>query len=422
MLRNPFTPTEIASHPEDFFGRRDELETLERSLMQGSVAIQGPIGIGKSSLLARGLSAMEGFATNRRAKSVVAVGDRDTDTIDKAARLILHSFIEVDESHKKITFKVGSLFEHESGELTRNFVEGRHLDVLKRLVEKQFVDSILDQDRFLILAIDEADKCPVPIARLVRSVVTHTQQQGVKRVRFLLAGVRPFFQQMVAEDAGIARFFYKTISLEPLPLDEATELIEAKLGQATDWAEEDGVSLEIDPQVIERVAALSGGHPHLLQLLGSHLIEHEDEDPDGIIDGRDLANSLRRICYEDRGRVYDTTLHELEVHGRLEPLEKLLDLAPTGFPTRIPRRNASKVATPEEIHWLTEHNVIVLRSEDAYGLIDEFLRIRMIMDLEESEEARAKLEQTMVDTLYRRGRISETHFPGEVEADREEEA
>jgi hypothetical protein len=407
MLRNPFTPTEIASDPGDFFGRDDELRTLERSLVLGSVAIQGPVGIGKSSLLARGLLAMEGFGTATRARSVVAVGDRGVDDIEKAARLLLHSLVDIDENQKRVKFRIGSLYEHESAEITRNFVEGRHLAILKRLVEQEYVSSLLANDKYLILAIDEADKCPMAIARLARSILTHTQQQGVKRVRFLLAGVRPFFQHMVDEDTGVARFFYKTISLEPMPPEEATELVEAKLTQAVDWAREDDVSIEVDPEVIERVVALSGGHPHLLQLLGSHLIEHEDEDPDGVIDSRDLANSLRRICYEDRARVYNSTLHELEVHGRLEALEKILELAPTGFPTSVDRRAAARVATPEEVHWLTEHNIIVARSDEEYGLVDEFLRIRMIMDNEESEDARAKAEQRMIDRLYRNGMIAE---------------
>lgn len=413
MLRNPFTPTEIASQPNEFFGRRDELRTLERSLTQGSVAIQGPIGIGKSSLLARGLLAMEGFGNDRNAKSIVAVADRDTDTIDRAARLILHSLVEVDETQRRVKFKVGNFYERESAEITKHYVDGRHLEVLKRLVEEEHVKLLLNNDRFLILAIDEADKCPVPLARLVRSVVTHTQQHGVKRVRFLLAGVRPFFQAMVDEDPGIARFFYKTISLQPLPLEEATELIEAKLAQAVEWAQEDGLELRVEPQVIARVVALSGGHPHILQLLGSHLIEHEDDDPDGIIDGADLANSLRRVCYEDRARVYDSTLHELEVYGRLEPLERLLERASRGFPTLIDRRGAAKVATPEEIHWLTEHNVIVAASDEYYGLVDEFLRIRMIMDAEESEAAQAAAEQRIIDRLYRQGRLSEASFNGD---------
>jgi hypothetical protein len=102
----------------------DELQTLERSLAQGSVAIQGPIGIGKSSLLARGLLLMDGFRSDHKAKSTIAVGDKDIDTIDKMARLLLHSFVEIDEVQKRIKFKLGNVFESESAEICRNFAGG----------------------------------------------------------------------------------------------------------------------------------------------------------------------------------------------------------------------------------------------------------------------------------------------------------
>ena len=410
MLRNPFTPSEIASTPEDFFGREQELRTLERSLEQGSVAIQGPIGIGKSSLLARGLMLMEGFASKHTAKSATAVADKDISSIDDAARLLLQSFVEVDELQKRVKFKLGNFYERESAEIARNFVDGKHLATLKRVVEQEYLDSILPGKDFLILAIDEADKSPVPLARLVRSLVTHTQQAGVKRVRFLLAGVSPFFQAMIDEDSGIERFFYKTITLQPLPLEEAYELVEAKLATAAELAEQDGYSLQVDPGVIERVVALSGGHPHLLQLLGSHLIEHEDEDPDGVIDTRDLVNSLRRICYEDRARVYDSTMHELEVHGRLDALRDILAIAPAGFPTRISRRSIGKSPTPEEIQWMVDHNLLSLPDEGHYGLVDEFLRIRLLLDEEESATQRAAAEQRIIDRKFRKQRLRESTF------------
>jgi hypothetical protein len=57
---NPFTPSEIAGTPQPFYGpetpqlfygRHSELRELEASLPVGSVLIQGPVGIGKSSLL-----------------------------------------------------------------------------------------------------------------------------------------------------------------------------------------------------------------------------------------------------------------------------------------------------------------------------------------------------------------------------------
>lgn len=394
MLTNPFTPSEIASQPNDFFGRTDELRTLERSLQQGSVAIQGPMGIGKSSLLARSRLMMEGFSSSHKSQSIIAVGDKDVQTIDQAARLLLESLVSIDERQVTVTFKLGSLFERQSAEICRNFVEGRHLAVLKRLVEKEYLTTALSDIGFLILAIDEADKCPVPLARLIRSIETHTQQQGVTRVRFAVAGVSPFFQRMVDEDPGVARFFYKTITLQPMEPEEAIELVENKLNAASVQAEAEGLELEIDPDLARRMAALSGGHPHLLQLLGSHLVEHENEDPDGIIDTRDLINSLRRICYEDRARVYDATIHMLTLHGKLDALNVLLEGVPSRFPTRIDRQTAARnpAVTPEAINWLVDRNVLSIASSDYYGLVDEFLRIRLLFDEARQEDEQAKLE------------------------------
>ena len=203
MLLNPFIPSEIASAPEDFFGRGEELRTVERALMQGSVAIQGPIGIGKSSLLSRTRLLMEGFNSVHRARSVVAVGDKDVQTIDAAARLLLEAFVRIDESQNKIRLKLGPFLEIESAEICQYFKEHRHLAALKRIVEEEYLNLVIGDKEMLLLAIDEADKCPVALARLIRSIATHTQQQGVKRVRFVLAGVSPFFQQMVDEDTGI---------------------------------------------------------------------------------------------------------------------------------------------------------------------------------------------------------------------------
>ena len=250
--------------------------------MQGSVAIQGPIGIGKSSLLSRTRLLMEGFNSVHRARSVVAVGDKDVQTIDAAARLLLEAFVRIDESQNKIRLKLGPFLEIESAEICQYFKEHRHLAALKRIVEEEYLNLVIGDKEMLLLAIDEADKCPVALARLIRSIATHTQQQGVKRVRFVLAGVSPFFQQMVDEDTGINRFFYTTITLQPIRREDAAELAETKLMHTVRSAADDGVKLEVDPTIVSRVVALSGGHPHLLQLLGSHLIEHEDEDPDGL--------------------------------------------------------------------------------------------------------------------------------------------
>lgn len=396
MLRNPFTPSEIASAPDDFFGRRDELKTFERSIKQGYVAIQGPMGIGKSSLLARARLLMEGFESAHNATSVVAVGHKDITSIDNAARMILEAFCDIDEKNAKIRFKLGSILEIESSELVRFFVEGRHLAALLRVVEKDYLERLLSGSEMLLLAVDEADKCPRPLAQLLRALATHAQQQGVKRLRFVVAGVSPFYQEMINEDAGIARFFYKTITLEPMSDEEARELIETKLTQLADELDDMvGIDIRIDPEVVTRIVALAGGHPHLLQLLGSHLIEHEDEDPDGVIDSKDLTNALRRICYEDRARVYDATIRMLEMHGKLESLDAVLDLMNPGFPSRVDRSLAVEHVGQDTIHWLLERNVLAAR-EDDYGLVDEFLRVRLILD-EAETSAQSTLERNLIE-------------------------
>ncbi|MFQ5800058.1 MAG: hypothetical protein ACE5H0_15380 [Bacteroidota bacterium] len=166
-------------------------------------------------------------------------------TIDDAARLVLECFTSVDEKQNKVVFKLGSVFELESSEISRYFAQGRHLAALKRIVEGEYLKRLLSDSEMLILAIDEADKCPVSLAQLVRSIATHTQQQGVKGVRFVMAGVSPFFQSMVNEDPGINRFFYKTIILDPMPQDEATDLMETKLGLVAQKAVENGIQVKL---------------------------------------------------------------------------------------------------------------------------------------------------------------------------------
>jgi hypothetical protein len=395
QLYNPFTPSEIAQNPEDFFGRSDELNLLSSSIPQGSVAIHGVVGIGKSLLLSRGLLLMEGFNSAHSATSVVAVADKGVATADAAARLVLESFLRVDESHKKIAFNLGKVFEYESAEICRNFVEGRHLAVLKQVVEETFNKKLLGKDKFLLIAIDEADKCPAPLAMMVRSICSHTQLKGVKRVRFLLAGVSPFFKKMVDEDPGVSRFFYHNFRLEPMSQDDATDLIETKLTKVVEDAEKKRISLTVDDGLIAKVVSLSGGHPHLLQLLGSHLVIHEEENPDGRIDAKDLVDSLSRICFEDRAAVYDSMWNTMDSYQRLEEFERLLAIADREFPTRIAKAKAIDAVGEEAISWFLDHQIIA-KIDTGYGLTDEFLRIRTLLSAEENGDAQRKTERAII--------------------------
>lgn len=396
MLINPFTPAEIASSPDDFFGREKELSEAKRALSKGSVSIQGQIGIGKSSLLARTRLEMEGFGTEHSAISIFAVGDKDITTADQLARTLLEDMVEVDEKQKKVAFKLGSIVEIGSSEIYRNFIEGRNVAALLRLLEQKNREQLLAGRELLLITIDEADKCPGVIARLIRQITTYTQQRGIRGVHFLMAGVSPFYQQMLAEDAGISRFVYRTIMLTPMDDADATELIETKLGLVAANARKQGIPLEVDPGVVPRIVSLSGGHPHLLQLLGSYLIENENENPDGLVDSEDLVTGLRRICYEDRAQIYDSTLHKLDIEGKLEAFRKLMLIAPSKFPTRIPQPDAIKIVDSNTLHWFFENNLFSVEPDGSYRLLDEFLRIRLMMDGAVEEEQDSRIEQRLL--------------------------
>ena len=379
MLINPFTPTQIAANPDQFFGRRSELDDAGVALKKGSVLIQGGIGIGKSSLLAQVRLRVEGFGTTPMGETVCIVGHKDITNVDDLARSVLDLFVEIDESSNAFKLKVGGLAEYENREVVKNFTEGRHLATLQRVLTKEFVRDFSEENRLLVIAIDEADKCPVAIARLVRAVSTHVQQEHIEGIRFVIAGVNPYFKIMIDEDEGLQRFFYKRIDLQPMPIAEAQELFEAKLNVIIEDASRRDLQIKVNPDIAGIVVALSGGHPHVLQLLGSHIIDHENQSEDGIIDKNDTVEALRTICYEDRGYIYDRLLHSLRMIGYFDVLKKILSMADRSFPTRVPRDQTDGLDR-KALQWLTDNNILLVVNDYEYGLVDEFLRIRLLLD------------------------------------------
>jgi len=193
------------------------------------------------------------------------------------------------------------------------------------------------------------------------------------------------------------------------------DLVETKLMEVARDAESNGTALDIAPDLTTRVAALANGHPHLLQLLGSHIIEHEQSDPDGVLDYRDLMGALRRICYEDRARVYDSTLHLLEVEGKREYLDAILTRMAWVFPSRIDKTLAVEIVGKEAVHWLVEHDILSPRSEEEYGLMDEFVRVRILLDQAESEEEARRLEEGIVEGEVQNRQVIDEEYDDELE-------
>lgn len=383
-MNNPFIPSEIASLPEDFFGRDDEIRLLARSINQGSVCIEGSFGIGKSSFMSRTILHMDGFSSNENNIILMAVGHSDINSVDDAARLILDKLVSVDAAEKKLKIGISNLISYESTEAYSFFNEGRHLSTLTRIVADQSFKAQINGAEKFIIAIDECEKCAPAIATLMRTLCTEVQHQGIKNLRFVLAGVSSFYQDMANTDRGVTRFIYKCFHLEPLDKDSSEYLLDEKFKQLILSDEQEGRRLEINPEVINRIAAMSGGHPHLLQLLGSHVVEHEFEDPDGCIDLNDLVGSLREICYESRGRDYDLLIHTMKNESYFSDYCQFISLARGKFPSRVDRDIACANMDSDAIQWLLSRNIISQDGESAYSVVDEFLRIRVILDQLES--------------------------------------
>jgi|GEM_PF-864557 len=392
MAVNTFTPSEIASSPELFHGRVKEIRKLSRAIKQGSLTIQGPIGIGKSSLLSRILQHLEGFGSNCNSRCIVVTAHKDIENVDEAAKLILEKFVSADENKKILKVNIFKLFEVQSQEVYKNFTEGRHLAVLCKLLEKE---NLGESNDYFVIAIDEADKAPKSLTKLIRVVCNNLQQSGLNNVRFIVAGVNPYFNHMSEEDPGIVRFFATPLNVTLMPEYEAEELIESKLQSCIDLSSKEGELIQYEPDIVEQIRKLSGGHPHLIQLLGWHLIEKEDEEQDGTLDIKDLTDALKTICYDDRVYIYDNMIELLKIEGKYDVFLTLLRQCSTLFPTRILRSSFQELCDSETTHWLLENNYILALSDEYYGLVDEFLRIRIIMD--EEENSRDEVERNFLN-------------------------
>ncbi|QBQ53843.1 ATP-binding protein [Nitrosococcus wardiae] len=382
-MKNPFKPSEIISDPNEFFGRAHEISALGRLLSQGSVAIQGSFGVGKSSLLSRVLLHMDGFDSGEVCVYKLAVGHGDIDDIEKAARLVLEELVSFDTKSQTLTFGIPKLAQYSSTEAYALFQEGRHLAALNHILEDKAFRTALSNGGYFLIAIDEAEKCAPALARLFRQVITKAQLNGIGNIRFVFAGVSPFVEAMIKEDPGVMRFIYETIDLKPFSMEEARELLDAKFSLVVESTKALGEDVNVDPGVVDRIVQLSGGHPHLLQLLGSHVIEHEHANPDGLLDNSDLVGSLQKICYQQRAPVYDALIHDMRAEARYDAYLELLGLLGGNFPGQIDVGKALEEIDKEDVDWFLSRNILMVTSEHSYEIVDELLRVRVIMDMYE---------------------------------------
>jgi AAA+ ATPase superfamily predicted ATPase len=379
-MKNPFKPSDIVSEPNEFYGRAQEIRTLSRFMSQGSIAIQGTFGVGKSSLLSRTLLHMDGFDSKESSTYKIVVGHGDINTIEDAARLVLEELVDIDSTSKTLTVGIPKLAQYSSTEAYTLFQEGRHLAALNKILEDKAFKEYVSNGGYFIIGIDESEKCAPAIARLFRQILTKSQLSGISNIRFVFAGVSHFVQQMIAEDNGVMRFIYETIELKPFSQEEARDFLDDKFKEVVESAKKTESPVNMDPDVIDRIVQLSGGHPHLLQLLGSHVVEHEFLNPDGVIDNEDLVGSLEKICYQKRAPAYDSLIHDMKAEGYYDAYLTLLEMMGGKFPGKHDVKKTLSSIDKEDMDWLLSRNVVIVSSDDDYELADELLRVRVLMD------------------------------------------
>jgi hypothetical protein len=71
-----------------------------------------------------------------------------------------------------------------------------------------------------------------------------------------------------------------------------------------------------------------------------------------------------------------------------------------GFPSRVDRRVAQQEVGQDDIRWLVANNILSTRFSDAYGLVVEFLRIRLRRDSIARSDEQALYEVAVIRRQY----------------------
>ena len=343
-------------------------------------------------------------STEHKSTIVQGVCSKEIKTSDDAAAMILSALpAQIQSKHK---FKIGPSFLGYESESTSASGGGETpMTVLRRFVE----ETAGPQLEYLIFAFDQAENCPAALTALVRTLITTIELKGCHKLRLILSGVSPYFDKVTDGDTGLNRVFSQ-IHVLPLRTHEAQELVETKFRIVVAESEKAGINVHLDPKVLEGIVRLSGGHPHVIQLLGSHLIQHENSNPDDMIDAKDLADAVRRICYEDRGDIYAKVIESLETVDMIRPFVSLLGLAKSNFPTLLMKRDALEVVGADLIEEFIRRDIFVRAGQGKLRLVDEFLSLRLKLDQEEERGTGQELDydEREIEQLFEAGSEDKT--------------
>jgi hypothetical protein len=384
-LINPFWTSGLVSQVDQFFGRGAELGQFEENIERGGVAICGPVGIGKSSLLSR---------LSLKAVCVMAMCSSGNEPW-QLARKLYNQFRNV--THKKVKQRGFDIY----GAIWKDTTEDRELagdEYITAVYEILYDISKTDQFDYVVVQFDECHSCAPALALLIRELKEQLEHSGVQEIRFITAGIGAYIDRMLEANDGIGRALQNRFNLIPWSEEETIEFVQAKLAEVCRDAMARGIEVTIrgtrDDDLPTILYNLSGGHPFLAQLLGAYLIRHENADRDGSLDPRDLVGGMKEICTRNRLLEYNQMIASLEESGMLSSYQALIGSLESKEPSQISSEKLSDVISEDEAKWFLDNGFMFETVLGGYQLTDELLRVSLL--LREDKAVASREEQDVL--------------------------
>ena len=297
-VRNPFTYGDLVSD-ESFTDRADELAQLESDLRNGqNAAVIAPRRYGKSSLVRAALSNLigEGFLvvevdlmttpTKERlaAKLAKSIHDDVASAVFKAKeRLRIFSSLRIVPSMTVDTHGLMSFG------FSASRAEADIDETIERLLELP-AEIAADQGRRIIVSFDEFQeitRIDPTLPAQMRAVFQ--RQPDVAHV--YTGSKRDMMRRLFSNENEPFYRSARTMEIGPIPVALFREFVKAQF---------DRTGRGISDEAVDRLLAVTGGHPYATQELAYALWEAVPEGSAGSVD--DLADALRAVLRAESAR------------------------------------------------------------------------------------------------------------------------